>query len=194
VDCRRYAELPIGRAAAPPRILFIGTLSWAPNVAAVQFLAHSVLPAVRREIPKAELTVVGHNPGPAVRALGDLDGVTVAGSVPDVVPYLRDARLLAVPLEAGGGTRLKIIEAFAAGLPVVSTPIGCEGLAVVHDRELLIAPSGPEFATAVARLIRDPLEGTRLATAARQLALDQYDWDAIGERARRAIDAVFLHA
>lgn len=191
VDCDQYASLPTGRSSAPPNVLLIGTLSWPPNAAAAKFLAKEVLPLVRRRVPDATLTIVGRNPGPAVKALSQTAGVRVVGNVPDIVPYLRDARALAVPLEAGGGTRLKILEAFAAGLPVVSTPIGCEGLAGVHGQELLIA-SRTEFATAVSSVLADAVLGEALATRARVLAREQYDWRVIGRAVRAALHSIQL--
>jgi glycosyltransferase involved in cell wall biosynthesis len=186
VDCRKYAGLPIGRAASPPTILFIGTLSWPPNAAAARFLATEILPVVRARVPEATLTLVGRNPGADVQALKDIGGVDVVGNARDILPHLRDARLLAVPLEAGGGTRLKILEAFAAGLPVVSTPIGCEGLAGVDGRELLIADR-ERFADAVSSILEDPAGGERLAARARVLATQTYDWTVVGRTARHVV-------
>ena len=189
VDCARYASLPTGRPSSPPTILFIGTMSWPPNAAAARFLAKGVMPAVRKGVPGAALTIVGRNPGPDVRALSETDWVTVVGNVPDIMPYLRDARVLAVPLEAGGGTRLKILEAFAAGLPVVSTPIGCEGLSGVDGQELLIADRA-RFADAICSVLADPARSVALATRARAMARDQYDWRIIGKTARAAVQSL----
>src|SRR5262249_18253181 len=140
VDTRAYAALgPCGHSGRPV-ILFVGTMSWLPNVSAVQFLASAVLPAVRRCIPAAQLRIVGADPTPEVQALAALPGVEVTGRVPDIAPYLREAHVLAVPLEAGGGTRLKILEAFAAGVPVVATGVAAAGLAGSADHR----PTLPE--------------------------------------------------
>jgi glycosyltransferase involved in cell wall biosynthesis len=161
-------------------------MSWQPNAKAAEFLAREVLPAIRSRFPNARLQLVGRNPGPDVLALGELPGVEVAANVPDVGVYLGRATLLAVPLDSGGGTRLKILEAFAAGLPVVSTPIGCEGIDATNGRHLWIAPREC-FADATCDALSN-LEASRcLAENARQLALDRYDWPAIG---RSACDVV----
>jgi glycosyltransferase involved in cell wall biosynthesis len=112
--------------------------------------------------------------------------VEVTGGVPDVIPYLRAAHLLAVPLDAGGGTRLKILEAFAAGLPVVSTRVGAEGIEGTDGTHLVIAER-PEFAAAVGRLVSDAALGRRLAEAGRKLVLERYDWQVVGGQ---AVDAV----
>ena len=188
VECGRYASLPTGRLGTPPNVLFIGTLSWAPNIDAVRFLALEVLPKIQEHVAGASLTIVGREPPADVLRLARAPHVTVAGSVPDVLPYLREARLLAVPLETGGGTRLKILEAFAAGLPVVSTPVACEGLAGVNGRDLIISDAA-HFADAVSTLLQDPSGGEVLASRARALARDQYDWSIIGDRARQAIES-----
>jgi polysaccharide biosynthesis protein PslH len=186
VDCSAYA----GASAAgsgPPPLLSVGALDWPPNAVAARLLATEVLAAVRERVPDARVTIVGKNPPPEVLALAEgQPNVEVAGNVRDVVPYFRGAHVLAVPLEAGGGTRLKILEAFAAGLPVVSTPVGCEGIDGVHERHLLVADR-PQFADAIVRSLLDPAAAGERASRAQQLAEECYDWSAVG---RRAVDAV----
>ncbi len=189
VDCGALSDLPLGRPSHPPTLLYVGAMSWSPNAVAVHFLAREILPQLRAEVPGLRLQIVGRDPGPDIRALAEQPGVEVLGSVPEVVPYLRGASLLAVPLEAGGGTRLKILEAFAAGLPVVSTPVGCEGLDVSDGEQLLIADRA-RFAGAVLRLLRDPALGRGLAAQARQLARERYDWGIVGRQACAAVAAV----
>jgi glycosyltransferase involved in cell wall biosynthesis len=188
VDCDALADMPTGRESGPPLVLFVGSLSWGPNVSAARILAREIMPAVRRRCPEARARIVGRGPSPDVLALGRLPGIEVLGSVPDVGPHLREASLLAVPLHAGGGTRLKILEAFAAGLPVVSTPIGCEGIDAVDGTHLHVAELD-RFAEVLAGLLDDPERGTRLAGRARILARDHYDWGIIGARATSAVEA-----
>lgn len=190
VDCGMYAALPIGRpATAAPKLAYVGALSWAPNVAAARRLATDILDVVRRRHPEAEVRIIGRDPGPDVTALGAIPGVRVCANVPDVRPYLEEASALVVPLDVGGGTRLKILEAFAAGLPVVSTPVGCEGLGVIDGTHLLVADAD-RVGDAVVRLLDEPGLGVRLAAHARQLAADTYDWDAVGRAAARAIAGI----
>ncbi len=186
VDCAAYAHLPVGRTPAPPVLVYIGALSWVPNAVASDYLARVVLPEVRRVHPEAVLKLVGRDPGPAVTALAALPGVEVHGNVPDVKVYLADASLLAVALDSGGGTRLKILEAFAAGLPVVSTPVGCEGIDAVHGEHLWVA-GYDTFAAGVNAVLADPAAATARAGKARALALGHYDWSALGEQACAAI-------
>ena len=202
VDCRTYAHLPIGRDVGhvsnvphqesghvenvPHTLLYLGAMSWQPNAKAAEFLAREILPAVRQRFPNARLQLVGRNPGADVLALGQLPGVEVAANVPDVGVYLAQATLLAVPLDSGGGTRLKILEAFAAGLPVVSTPIGCEGIDATDGEHLWIAPR-ESFAAAICDALAHPEASRCLAKNARQLAWDHYDWSAIGREACEAV-------
>ena len=186
VDCDAYEHLTHDETA-PPTILYVGSLEWPPNVSAARFLALEVLPAVRARIPGARLSIVGKNPTPEVLALAGADrGVEVAGSVPDVAPYFRSADVLAVPLESGGGTRLKILEAFSAGVPVVSTPVGCEGIAA-SDPEHLFVAARHEFVEAIARVLEQPGEARVRAERARLVARREYDWTVAGDRAANAI-------
>lgn len=186
VDCEAYDHLPVGRYGGMPTVLYVGPMSYRPNAAAAEFLAGQVMPAVRKKIPDARLRIVGRDPPPDVRRLASAPGVEVAGSVADMIPELSKAHLLAVPLESGGGTRLKILEAFAAGLPVVSTHVGCEGLEVV-DRKHLLVEARPRFADVICDLLRDGALGVRTAQTARYLVQEQYDWKIVGGHAVAAI-------
>jgi len=143
---------------------------------------------VRTRVPEARLRIVGRDAGPEVHALSRLEGVEVTGTVPDVMPHLAEAHMLAVPLDAGGGTRLKILEAFAAGLPVVSTPLGAEGIDAIHGRDIWLA-SRAHFADGIVNLLKSRRRAASLATHARQLVIDKYDWSAIGQIACAAVAA-----
>lgn len=186
VDCSLYRDIPAGRGTNPPVMLFVGALSWQPNAAAAEFLARQVLPGVREKYPHTVLKLVGRNPGRDVLELARLDGVEVHANVPDIRVYLAEANLLAVALDSGGGTRLKILEAFAAGLPVLSTSVGCEGIDCTHGKELWIAER-EGFAVAAIKLIEDPQFAQQLALQARQLVETRYDWQIIGEYACNAV-------
>lgn len=186
VDVAAYAHLPVGRTPDPPVLIFIGALSWVPNAAACDHLARIVVPEVRRSHPRAVLKLVGRDPGPVVRALAELPGVEVHANVPDVRVYLAEASVLAVALDSGGGTRLKILEAFAAGLPVVSTPVGCEGIDARHGEHLWVAEYG-EFGAGLNAVLADPSGTTARAARARELAVQRYDWAALGDQACAAI-------
>lgn len=188
VDCASYDHLPAGRAFDHPVLLYLGALSWQPNAAAAEYLARTVLPEVRRTFPDAVLQLVGRDPGAATTALGALPGVEVHANVPDVQPYLEKASLLAVALDSGGGTRLKILEAFAAGLPVVSTPVGCEGIDAQHGEHLWIVPY-EGFSAGVVAALSDPAGASERAVRARTLAHERYDWSALSHDACQAVEA-----
>jgi glycosyltransferase involved in cell wall biosynthesis len=188
VDCAAY-ERTSGTGHRRPTILYVGALSWPPNASAARYLITDVLPAVRRRVADARVVVVGRNPPADLVALaGDSHDVEIAADVPDVMPFFHDADVLAVPLETGGGTRLKILEAFAAGLPVVSSPIGCEGIAADDGRHLVVADRA-DFAAAVADLMMDSARARALASRARALALERYDWTVVGAAACDAVAA-----
>jgi glycosyltransferase involved in cell wall biosynthesis len=185
VDCAAFADLPTGRDG-PPVVMFLGTMSWGPNAAAARFLAREVLPVLRSRAPGVVLSIVGREPPADLLALAGTPGIEVAGGVPDVKPYLLRASVLAVPLDAGGGTRLKSLEAFAAGLPVVSTAIGAEGIAAEPGTHFALAER-PAFADAILALLADRGGALRMAERARELARDVYDWSRIG---RTAVEVV----
>jgi glycosyltransferase involved in cell wall biosynthesis len=187
VECETYEGLPTADRSGPPTILYVGSHQWPPNAQAAHFLATAVLPEVRRHLPETRLAIVGKCPAPELLALAASDErVEIAANVPDVIPYLRRAHVLAVPLQAGGGTRLKILEAFAAGLPVVSTPIGCEGIRARNGEHLVVADRS-DFAAALMALLLDPGRARALAGGARRVVRSQYDWRTLGASACEAV-------
>jgi polysaccharide biosynthesis protein PslH len=185
VDVDQYQVLPVPAAvlagAAPPSLLFVGTMNYPPGADAVLFFCEEVLPLIRRALGEVELWIVGREPPPEVRRL-EGDGVHVTGWVKEVVPYYRQSAVCVVPLRAGGGTRLKILEAMALGRPVVSTSIGCEGLDVVDGQHLLVADDAASFAEQTIRLLTDRSLYERMVASARSLVVRNYDWDAIADR------------
>ncbi|MBL9151732.1 MAG: glycosyltransferase [Verrucomicrobiales bacterium] len=161
-------------------IAFLGSMDWMPNVECVQFFAHDILPAIRRRYPDCRFRIIGRNPTPAVRRLAvDLPGIEITGTVDDVRPHLDAASLLVVPLRSGGGTRIKIFEAMAQGVPVVSTTIGAEGLPVTDGRDILIADQPDTFADAVIRLLDQPDFAATLARQAREKLVASHSWSRV---------------
>jgi polysaccharide biosynthesis protein PslH len=181
VDTKYFA----GAAGSGPRnrIVFVGKMDYHPNVDAAVFFARQVWPAVRKRLPGCGLILAGANPGPAVLALREIEGVEVTGTVPDVRPYYRDAIAAVVPLRSGGGTRLKILEAMAAGVPVVSTEIGAEGLAVTPGSDIVFADSGDTEAWVreLAALAESEPRRDELAAAGLELVRRRYDWEILGK-------------
>jgi glycosyltransferase involved in cell wall biosynthesis len=166
-----------GEGERPATVGFLGSMDWMPNVEAVKWFAGDIFPVLKEGVPGLRLLVIGRRPPPSIRALASQDAqIEVTGTVDDVRPFLARCDLLVVPLLSGGGTRIKIMESLAAGLPVVSTAIGAEGLGLVDGEHLLIADSGPEFVAAVSRLIADEELRQRLIAAGRELVRTRYSW------------------
>jgi polysaccharide biosynthesis protein PslH len=160
-------------------LVFVGSMDWWPNEDAVLRLAREVWPLVSSALAPGKLMVVGRSPPASVRAL-EGEGVVVTGSVPSVAPHLAKALATAIPLRAGSGTRLKVLEAAAAGVPVVATRLAVEGLPVVEGQHVLLAESAQEFADALRRLRNDPDLCAKLAQNARDMA-EAFAWDGIGQ-------------
>jgi len=161
-------------------ITFVGSMDWLPNEDGVLWFSREILPRIRIAEPEARLTIVGRSPSSAVKALMNGDARTqVTGTVADVRPYLWGSKIAIVPLRIGGGTRLKIYEAMAVGVPVVSTGVGAEGLEVVPGRHILIANDPAAFADACISLLRAPERRAELAAEAHRHVSEHYSWDAV---------------
>jgi len=177
---------PVGRVAvgSPPTVLFQGTLRYPPNAQAARYLVEEVGPPLRELIPDVQIRLVG--PGtPAMSALDDPPKVTMVGQVPDIDAELARADLVVVPIRFGSGTRVKILEAFAQRVPVVSTTLGAEGLEAQHGEHLLIGDSPDSIAAACARLLTDSQLRQRIVDSAHELFLERYQRDRVVEVVRR---------
>ncbi len=171
-----YRE-PSTAPAAPPTLLFTGTMDYRPNVDAMLWFAAVIWPRLRAARPDLRCLIVGKSPDARLLAAARrAPGLEVTGAVPDVRPYLAAATVYVVPMRMGSGVRLKVLEAMAAGVPVVSTGIGLEGVAAVAGEHALRADSPAAFAQAVLRLLDDPALAARLAARARALVEERYDW------------------
>jgi polysaccharide biosynthesis protein PslH len=167
-------------AFSAPTLVFSGTLDFRPNVDAVLWFVREVLPRVRARRLDVRLLVVGKRPAPALQRLADEGALLLTGELSDVRPYLAGAAVYVVPMRIGGGVRLKLLEALALELPVVSTSMGAEGLAGLRAGEqCLLADDAAGFAEATLRLLGDPALGQRLGAAGRVLACLRYDWSVI---------------
>ncbi len=156
---------------------FVATMGWAPNVDAAVWLGREIWPEVLARVPHARLLLVGKDPAPAVRALAG-DDVEVTGTVADVTPYLARSRVVLAPLRAGGGTRLKILEALGAGRPVVATSVGCEGLEDLVGRGVVVADTATGLAEAIAGLLVDPARASALGRSGHGAVTADHTWDA----------------
>jgi polysaccharide biosynthesis protein PslH len=172
----------------PYQIIFTGAMNYYPNIDAVISFARNCWPLIREQVPQATWVIAGREPPLEVKSLEDLPGVTVTGSVPDVRPYLAASAVAIAPLQIGGGTRLKILEAFAMSKAVVSTSIGCEGLAVASEEHLLVADRPEEFAQAVIKFLNNPEMRTSFGRAGRALVEAEYSWERCGAQLLHALE------
>jgi sugar transferase (PEP-CTERM/EpsH1 system associated) len=188
VDAAYYAKLQSG-STAKNRIVFVASMDYHANIDAAINFARNVWPIVHRKKPELVFTIVGRDPSPAVRELSSITGVEVTGSVPDVRPYYREAIAAVVPLRVGGGSRLKILEAMAAGVPVVSTTLGAEGLKSTDGENILLADDDRGLAEKIVNVIDNESLRTEIIVAARALITERYDWSKLG----RSLASVYLN-
>jgi glycosyltransferase involved in cell wall biosynthesis len=148
---------------------------------------------VLRGCPDAKLTVVGRAYPADLRNL-ECPGVTLTGEVPDIRPYLKQASVVSVPIRMGGGTRLKVVEGLAMGKAMVSTRLGCEGIAVRGGEHLLIADDAPAFASSVLHLFENPALRSQLGSRGRALVEREYSWSLAGERVHSLYESIATSA
>lgn len=158
----------------PPRLLFVGNFVHPPNVDAALRLLDDIFPEVRKTVPTCRLDIVGHGPPDVVRCRAS-ENVVVTGGVPDVGPYMKEATVVLAPLRVGGGIRIKVLEALAAGKAVIASPRAVEGLSVVDGEQLRIASGDAEFAAAIVELLQAPAQRAALERRAREWAAEHLD-------------------
>jgi sugar transferase (PEP-CTERM/EpsH1 system associated) len=187
VDTEYYSDAQIEKAAgarrdAPGknRIVFVGSMDYHANIEGVVNFAREVWPNLRARQPKLVFTIVGRYPSREVRELARTPGIEVTGTVDDVRPFYRKAVAAIVPINVGGGSRLKILEAMAAGVPVVSTTLGAEGLDMRHGENILIADTNEQLVEAIVSVVEDEARRNRLGAAGRALVFKHYDWAKLG--------------
>lgn len=163
------------------RAVFVASMDYHANADAAVNFAREVWPSIHERRPDLVFTIVGRDPGPEVRQLAALPSVEVTGTVHDVRPYYHEALAAIIPLRVGGGSRLKILEAMAAGVPVVSTTLGAEGLYVQNNQNILIADTNEELRESISAVAEDGELRRKLSTGGRALVSARYDWARVGE-------------
>lgn len=172
-------------------LVFGGSMDVAMNQDAVYWFAAGILPRIKQQVPDVQFWIVGRDPPAAVRSLAERQGIRVTGTVPDVRDYYRQTAVFVVPLRAGGGTKLKTMEAMAMGLPIVSTAVGAQGLDIESGRHLYIADNPEVFAAYTVELLEDRNKALQMGGEARRLVEQQYSWKSIiGEVDRKLTDLV----
>lgn len=166
----------------PPQIVFTGNMAIRRNVEAAVWFAHEVLPRVRADVPDAQFWIVGRDPTERLLRLRAVPGIHVTGTVDDLRPYYRRSHVAVFPYWFGAGTKLKVLEAMAMGLPIVATPVGVRGIRVEGGVHVRLAEAPAAFAQAVRELLGDARERARLGSAARARAVAEYAWAPILDR------------
>ena len=188
VDCSEYSRPSILAAQHIPdsasRIVFVGSMDYRANADAVVSFCHEIWPTITQELPDLIFTIVGRNPGSAVQRLRRFRNVEVTGSVDDVHDYYQNALAAVVPLRFGSGTRIKILEAMAASVPVISSSLGAEGLSATPGVHFIQADTPREFCSAILEVSRNAMLRQRLAREGHCLVEREYDWSVIGARLR----------
>jgi glycosyltransferase involved in cell wall biosynthesis len=190
VDTNDARSIPLAKwqQLSPKKILFMGSLDFYPNIDSLYFLKESILPLLWQTDPELRLVVTGRAPSQAILDFGADPRIEVVPDPEDIDAVARDCYLAIVPMRIGSGTRIKILHAMALGLPVVSTSLGCEGLAVTDGEDILVRDAPEAFAEAVVSLRSDPQLTSRLRAAGRNLVEDRYDWTTIFARLEKEID------
>ena len=189
-DAKAYVPDP-DAVVDPNRIVFHGAMNYAPNVRAVEFLAREVLPLVRAQRPDAQLVIVGRDPAPRVLDLEALDGVRVTGEVEDMRAWLTSSRVWAGPFLDGTGIKTKLLEAMAADLPCVVTPLGHRGLDDVKSGDQLLAGSTEEeLAAHLVAVLADDELARRIGQNGGEYVRPRYDWEAVGRMYDRLYEEV----
>lgn len=167
---------PVNEPYDADTISFIGRMDYYPNQECMARFSEQTWPTLKRARPGMKLVIVGADPSPAMRKLGDFPGVTVTGSVPDVRPFIRKSALMVAPLNIARGTQNKILEAMAMGVPVVTSTIAAGGVDAESETHFLVADTPSAYARAILRIIDSPAERDRLAVAGRQRMLSHHAW------------------
>ena len=190
VDLQNY--WPAKTSGNSLNVAFVGAMDWEPNIDAVNYFCEEIWPNVLSKVPEARFKIIGRNPDRRVQKLAS-QSVEITGRVPSILEHLHKAAVAVVPLRIGGGTRLKIYEAMAAGKAVVSTTVGAEGLQVHNGKDIILTDSPREFAAAVVSLLLNNDMRHQYETAAAELA-SRFDWSAIGQEFARVLGDVIAGA
>lgn len=174
-------------------IVFVGSMDWKPNIDGVEYFLKSIFPLIQRSQPNVTFAIVGKDPSPELLKIASSNPfVEVTGTVTDVRPFVHKASICIVPLQVGGGTRLKVLEGFSMGKAVVSTSLGCEGIDCLHNHNILIEDTPEGFASSVLDLLSNLERRRSLGDRARELAVSQYSWDSLGNKLLSYIDRISM--
>lgn len=160
-----------------PVFIFTGVMDYRPNIDAVMWFVKNAWPGLKREFPEARFIIAGMNPSPAIQRLSKASGIEITGFVDSMLPYYHQSDYFVAPFTIARGVQNKVLQAFACGLPVISSPMGAEGIDCVDGEHILIADSGEDYLQAVLRLEKDSDLKSSIKANALKLINDQYSWD-----------------
>lgn len=184
VDISYFAQTRIKRPKKPT-ILFVGNFKWLPNKDAAKFLTYDIWPLIKEKIPDAKLWIVGKNPTWEIKKLGEKKDVFVDDKVKDIRQAFGRASVLVAPIRNGRGTKYKVLEAMASKLPVVTTPLGIEGLTLKKKNEVIVAEDARDLAEKTIELLNNPYKGKKISKAAYSLVRQLYNWPRISRKLDR---------
>ncbi len=188
VDVDWFAEKE-RRLPNSPTVLSVGTFNWLPNVEAVNFLVQKVWPIIKAKMPEAKLWIVGNAPTPEIFEYQKKDtSITITGGIPDIRDAFTQAHVLVAPVFSGKGTRYKILEAMAAGTPIVASDIAVEGLDVQNGVHVLTSNTAEGMAELAVNVLKDPALQKKLAKNGKTFVTSKYDWEYIGHK----LDSIYL--
>ena len=183
-------ETPQPRRLEQQAIVFSGNLEYSPNISAVRYFRENIWPLLEARWPELKWRIVGKNPGAIRHLVAGHPRIELTGYIKDAVTVVAECQVAVVPVLAGSGTRVKILEAWAAGTAVVSTTIGAEGLDCSDEAQLVIADEPQPFADAVTRLLASPQDRVRIGSAGRRLFEERYTWPAVW----KTLDSIFRNS
>jgi len=183
VDIHYFQPHDVSHGATSKKIIFIGRLNFYPNAEAVKFIARSIWPIVKTSIPNIECDLIGANPPQEVVELAKTDPhFAVHGFVDDILPYMERTTIYVCPIKDGGGTKLKVLDALAMGMPLVAHPIACEGIEVTNNHTVLFAETPQQFADKIKQLFDDPKFAENISENERKLIVEKYSYESIGKK------------
>ena len=178
---------PQGLPTLPDRLIFVGRMNWYPNIKAVQYIAKNIWPKLKQKHPGLECDIIGANPPMSVITLSkELPGFNVHGFVDDVRPFIESATIYVCPIQDGGGTKLKILDAMAMAKAIVAHPVACEGIGVRNNQNIMIAENETAFVDTIDFLLKTKEKRETLGKNARRLVEEHYNYYSIGKNLSHA--------
>ena len=173
----------------PPKVLYVGNFTWLQNIEAVELLINKVWPKIKKQVPQAKLWIVGMHMTDYIRNLKSND-IDVSEGMPDIRDAYRKSTVLVTPIRGPGGTRLKILEAMASSLPVVTTTVGAEGLGVKNGKEALVEDNLEDLVASTVKILKDPMLAQKLGTSGWDFVRKNYTWDISAQKLSRIYEEI----